>query len=154
MAKLTQKENYLLQDQKGHEELCIKKYTNYSNQAQDPQLKQLFSNNAAQEKTHLDTINQMLNGQTPNMNQQQGQQNTQNVNMQSGAGSQAFTSNQNDKDMCTDMLVTEKYISGAYDSAVFEFKDQNMRQALNHIQKEEQEHGEGIYNYMASKGMY
>ncbi|HBM76400.1 MAG TPA: spore coat protein, partial [Clostridiaceae bacterium] len=34
------------------------------------------------------------------------------------------------------------------------FRDPNMRQALNHIQKEEQEHGEAIYNYMESKGMY
>ncbi|MGB4432257.1 MAG: spore coat protein, partial [Limnochordia bacterium] len=25
---------------------------------------------------------------------------------------------------------------------------------LNHIQKEEPEHGEGIFNYMQSKGMY
>ena len=32
--------------------------------------------------------------------------------------------------------------------------DKNVRQVLNHIQKEEQEHGEKIYNYMASHGMY
>ncbi|WP_215828784.1 spore coat protein [Pelorhabdus rhamnosifermentans] len=29
-----------------------------------------------------------------------------------------------------------------------------VRQALNHIQKEEQEHVEGIFNYMNSHGMY
>ncbi|WP_334307029.1 spore coat protein [Intestinibacter bartlettii] len=29
-----------------------------------------------------------------------------------------------------------------------------MRQVLNHIQKEEQEHGEEIYNYMNKHGMY
>ncbi|HBM76399.1 MAG TPA: spore coat protein, partial [Clostridiaceae bacterium] len=62
MANLTQKERYLLQDQKGHEELCIKKYTNYADQAQDPQLKQVFTNNAKQEQQHLSTINQMLSG--------------------------------------------------------------------------------------------
>jgi spore coat protein CotF len=32
--------------------------------------------------------------------------------------------------------------------------DANIRQALNHIQKEEQQHGEGIFNYMQSKGYY
>lgn len=42
MANLTQKEQLLLQDQKSHEELCIKKYTNYANQSKDPQLKQIF----------------------------------------------------------------------------------------------------------------
>ncbi len=29
-----------------------------------------------------------------------------------------------------------------------------MRQALNHIQKEEQQHGEGIFIYMVNNGMY
>lgn len=149
MANLTQKEKYLLQDQKGHEELCIKKYTNYADQAQDPQLKQVFTNNAKQEQQHLSTINQMLSGQTPNTNQSQ-QQNQQ-------QGQQAVKSGingQGDKELCEDMLMTEKYVSNAYNTAIFEFRDPNMRQALNHIQKEEQEHGEAIYNYMESKGMY
>ncbi|MDD4169323.1 MAG: ferritin-like domain-containing protein, partial [Desulfotomaculaceae bacterium] len=66
----------LLQDQKAHEELCIQKYQNYSNQAQDPQLKQLFSSLGEQEQQHLDSVNQILNGQLPNtqQNQQMGQQ--------------------------------------------------------------------------------
>jgi spore coat protein CotF len=37
MVNLTQKERTLLEDQKHHEELCIKKYGNYAEQAQDPQ---------------------------------------------------------------------------------------------------------------------
>jgi spore coat protein CotF len=52
------------------------------------------------------------------------------------------------------MLETEKYISQAYDTAIFEFKDANIRKVLNHIQTEEQQHGEQIFNYMQSKGMY
>jgi spore coat protein CotF len=56
--------------------------------------------------------------------------------------------------MCTDMLMTEKYVSGAYDTAIFEFKDTGVRDVLNHIQKEEQKHGEAIYKYMESKGLY
>jgi spore coat protein CotF len=59
-----------------------------------------------------------------------------------------------DKDMCTDMLNTEKYISGTYDTAIFEFKNPQIRDVLNHIQKEEQKHGEGIFAYMQAKGMY
>jgi spore coat protein CotF len=64
------------------------------------------------------------------------------------------TTNLTDKDMCTDMLSTEKYISGTYDTAIFEFKDPRIRDVLNHIQKEEQKHGETIFQYMLSKGMY
>jgi spore coat protein CotF len=159
-AQLSQKERMLLQDQKKHEEVCIQKYNNYSNQAQDPQLKQLFKSYAGQEQNHYNTINQILNGQVPNIGQQQGQQSQAQGGMQnqaqSGMQSLAQSSMQNQKDatLCTDMLMTEKYVSNAYDTAIFEFKDANIRQVLNHIQKEEQQHGEGIFNYMNSKGLY
>ena len=151
MVNLTQKERMLLEDQKHHEEICIKKYNNYANQAQDPQLKQLFQTYAQQEQQHLDTINQILAGQVPNMGQQgqqQGQKNMQ--NNQTGTGAY----NANDATLCSDMLMTEKYVSNVYNTSIFEFKDTNIRQALNHIQKEEQEHGEGIFNYIQSHGMY
>lgn len=74
---------------------------------------------------------------------------------QAGANnSQAGGVSSSDADMCTDMLMTEKYVSGAYDTAIFECKDPRVRDVLNHIQKEEQKHGEAIYQYMESKGMY
>jgi spore coat protein CotF len=60
----------------------------------------------------------------------------------------------NDADLCNDILMTEKFVSGAYDTAIFEFRDPNIRQTLNHIQKEEQEHGESVFNYMDSAGLY
>ncbi|MEG2144480.1 MAG: spore coat protein, partial [Oscillospiraceae bacterium] len=41
-----------------------------------------------------------------------------------------------------------------YDTSIFEFKNKNVRDTLNHIQKEEQEHGEKIYGFMAQNGMY
>lgn len=166
--QLTQKETMLLQDQKKSEELCIKKYTNYANQAQDPQLKQLFSTHAQQEQQHLNTINQILSGQIPSMNQQQqqgssqqqnnqqqqntSQQQTQNMNQQNN--SQQSTNSTKDADLCEDILATEKHVSSTYDTAIFEFTNHNVRQALNHIQKEEQEHGESVFNYMQSHGMY
>ena len=64
---LTQKEQYLLQDQKTHEELCIKKYNKYSNQAQDQELKKLFTTHAQQEQQHLDTLNQIISGQVKSL---------------------------------------------------------------------------------------
>ncbi|MBE0466361.1 MAG: spore coat protein [Candidatus Desulforudis sp.] len=155
MVKLTQKERLLLEDQKKHEEVCIQKYTNYAGQAQDPELKQLFKDYAAQEQQHWNTINQMLNGQVPNLQGQQNQRNTQAAAGQvSQAALQGTMADQNDAALCNDLLMTEKYVSGTYDTAIFEFTDTNMRQALNHIQKEEQQHGEGIFKYMQSRGMY
>ena len=153
---LTQKERTLLQDQKNSEELCVKKYNDYASKAQSQQLKQLFSNFATMEQEHLNSINQILNGQIPQMNQQQGQQQQQqnqlNQQVQNQKGS--FIGSQDDANLCNDMLMTEKYVSGAYDTSIFEMTDTNVRQVLNHIQKEEQEHGEGLYNYMKNNGMY
>jgi len=59
-----------------------------------------------------------------------------------------------DAALCQDLLMTEKYVSSTYDTAIFEFTDPQARQVLNHIQKEEQQHGEGIFHYMQSRGMY
>lgn len=150
MNNLTQKEMYLLNDQKSHEELCIKKYTNYANLAQDPVLKNIFTKHAQQEQQHLNTINQILSGQVPMMGQQQSQQ----QNTQTQSTSQTSMNNQQDLDMCYDLLATEKFVSSTYNTAIFEFNDHNIRLALNHIQKEEQEHGEEIYRYLKSKGAY
>ncbi|NLI91566.1 MAG: spore coat protein [Peptococcaceae bacterium] len=151
---LSQKERNYLEEQKSHEELCIKKYNSYASQADDPQLKQLFQSLAQKEQEHLNSINQILSGQVPNIQQQnqQGQQQTQQSQGQNMG--QTGMVNQKDADLCQDMLSTEKYISHAYDTAIFEFRDANIRKVLNHIQKEEQQHGEEIFNYMQSKGMY
>lgn len=70
------------------------------------------------------------------------------------AGSELSMSTSDDKSMLEDMLMTEKYISGAYDTAVFETSNQQVKQALQHIQRDEQKHGEQIFNYMQQRGMY
>ncbi|BCZ47390.1 spore coat protein [Clostridium gelidum] len=146
---LSQKERMLLEDQKSHEQICIEKYSNYANQAQENQLKQICKANEQAERNHLDTINQLLSGNIPQMNQKQNQNATQNMNT-----TVAAVSNISDKDMCSDLLMTEKYVSGTYDTTIFEFRDTQVRDVLNHIQKEEQKHGEAIFQYMESKGMY
>lgn len=184
--QLTQKEKLLLEDQKSHEQMCISKYTEYASQAQEPELKQMFQSIAQQERQHLNTINQILGGQIPPMQSQQGQSSRQSgqsrilsqqglqsqqgimqsmkgsmkgsQSMQSGQQGQSPTKsvsyNAKEKDMCSDLLMTEKYVSGTYDTTIFECTDTNVREVLNHIQKEEQQHGEEIFNYMQSKGMY
>lgn len=154
MINLTQKERKLLEDQKKHEEICIQKYTNYANLAQNPQLKQLFQTNATQEQQHYDSINQILSGQIPNMQQGQTQMQTQSQPNQQQSSLQGTMSSAADAALCQDMLMTEKYVSGTYDTTIFESTDSNVRQVLNHIQKEEQQHGESIFNYMQQNGMY
>ncbi len=223
------KERTLLEDQKNHEQICIQKYSNYANLASDPQLKNIFKQNGQIEQEHYNTLDQLLKGQMPQMQQsgsqqggqqqggtqQQGSNQQQSSGMQmksqqgggqqSGSQQQGWSQQQNssqqqgvammvksqqrgsqqqgggqqqmspqqmsqqssfmpknqssgynnsDKDLCTDMLMTEKYVSGAYNTAIFEFRDPQVRNILNHIQKEEQQHGETIFKYMESNGMY
>lgn len=207
------KERTLLEDQKNHEQICIQKYSNYASLASDPQLKSIFKQNGQTEQEHYNTLDQLLKGQMPQMQQsgsqqggsqqqswsQQGgsqqqsgsmqmksqqsggqQQSQQSGSQQQGGGvqlksrqsqqddsqwqmnqqssfmpkGQSSSYNTSDKDLCTDMLMTEKYVSGAYNTAIFEFRDPQVRSILNHIQKEEQQHGEAIFKYMESNGMY
>lgn len=162
MVNLTQKERMLLEDQKKQEEICVKKYNDYANQTQNSQLKQLCKDIGQKEVEHLNTINSLLNGQMPNVNSQQGQQQSNQSQQQSNQGQQSNMGNnagggspdENDAYLCNDLLSTEKHVSGNYDTTIFEFRDTNIRQLLNHIQKEEQEHGEQIFNFMQSHGMY
>lgn len=148
---LTQKERMLLEDEKSHEQLCIDKYTNYANETNDAQLKQILLNNAEAEKQHFNTLNQMLNGQIPDLNASQNSNQQSNTNIQQQP---AGMMNVSDQEICKDLLMDEKYVSSTYDTAIFEFRDPNARDVLNHIQKEEQQHGQAIYQYMESKGMY
>ena len=147
--ELSQKERMFLEDGKLQEEVCIEKYKNYSQQAEDVELKQLFNKLSGEEQHHYDIINQMLQGQQPNLshNQQTQQSLTQ-------SNTQQAINNQHDKILRTDLLSTEKYVSGTYDMNVFESANPIVRQAMQHIQQDEQKHGQELFNYMNSHGMY
>lgn len=56
--------------------------------------------------------------------------------------------------LCRDALAMEKHMSSVYDTSVFEFTSPVLRDTLAHIQKEEQNHGETLYDYMQTNGMY
>ena len=62
---LSQKASAMLDEAKSAEELCVRKYTKASQEAQCPQLSQLFSNLAQQESNHLNLLNQMIGGTLP-----------------------------------------------------------------------------------------
>ncbi len=158
---LTQKETTLLQELISYEEHCIEKYAEYEKSALDTQLKNLFAQLGQIEKQHLNTLNQILSGTVPNVGGSGGSSGSGGGGSQNQASATPTytpinndTNKQKDKYLCFDQLSTEKHVSGTYDTCIFEFKDMGIRNVLNHIQKEEQEHGQKIYSYMEQNGMY
>lgn len=148
---LTQKETDLLKDMKGQEELCIQKYNKYADLAKSQELKNLFTSMAKVEANHLQTITAMMNGNTPTM---PSTIENSNNNYCTAANYMSEADKQSDAFLCRDMLATEKHASALYDTAIFEFKDPTARKTLNHIQAEEQQHGEQLYAFMNCNGMY
>ena len=149
---LTQKEAMLIEDLKSAEKLCIEKYSKYSGEAKDPQLKELFNQIAGIETKHLSMLDSITDGTVPTLSQGNASSSTQSFN--------AFYKMGDDPDkkcdfyLCSDLLAMEKHASGLYDICVFEFTNQGIRDVLNHIQKEEQEHGKKLYDYMSTNSMY
>lgn len=148
--QLTQKESSLIKDLKGQERLCIDKYTKHSACAKDEQLKTLFSQLAAVEQTHFDTLTQLEQGNTA----MGGSEPTVNKTFTAKYTAAPNPDKDNDWFLCSDVLAGEKHVSSVYDTCIFEFKDENARNVLNHIQKEEQQHGKIIYDYMSANSMY
>ena len=148
---LTQKEHGLLKDAKGQEELCIAKYQKYADMAKAPELKALFQDMANVERSHLQTITSMMDGNVPQTPQQIGNSNNAHCTTAKYASE---ADRQDDALLCKDMLCTEKHASSLYDTSIFEFRDPAARKALNHIQAEEQQHGEQLYAYMNCNQMY
>lgn len=150
--QLTQKETSLLKDLKSQEKLCVEKYTKYSSLALDPQLKELFTSIANTEQQHLNTITQIENGETPNTSG--GAKQSIKTNFVECYGLGDTPDKQSDCYLCSDLLADEKHVSSVYNTSIFEFGDTVLRDSLNHIQKEEQEHGKAIYDYMSMNNMY
>lgn len=141
----TQKETSLLKDLKDQEQLCVEKYGEYAARANDPELRSLFEDIRRTEQQHLQTVCSWLGEQPPQSKQPECKQ-TPARDMQ-----QAMEA---DKYLCQDALCTEKEVSGAYNTSIFEFRDPQVRQQLHQIQGAEQKHGEMLYQYMARNGMY
>lgn len=151
--QLTQKESSLLKDLKSQEQLCIDKYTKHASCAVDEQLKTLFTNIAGVEQQHLNTLTQIESGTVPSVS----------GGSDKSAVSQSFSATygvgetedkKSDNFLCSDVLAGEKHVSSLYDTCIFEFTQPQLRDVLNHIQKEEQQHAMQIYSYMSANNMY
>lgn len=149
---LTQKENSLLSDLKSQEKLCIEKYGKYEKEACDATLKNLFSSIKTTEENHLATINRILAGEEVTMPEAAPKVKDEKANFPQST----VTGDEKTRDafLCSDALAMEKHVSSVYDIAIFEFTSAALRDTLNHIQKEEQNHGKELYDYMSKNNMY
>ena len=64
---LTEKEKTTIQDLNTQEQSCVEKYDKYSKQAEDPVLQKLFETIRQDEQKHLDSLTEILQGKTPNL---------------------------------------------------------------------------------------
>ena len=149
---LTQKELTLLTDLKSQEQLCIEKYGKYAEAAHDPELKTLFSNLQSNEQKHLSTVTDMLSGTEVKM--PDASPSAVASKLQCKISEMNAEQKKNDAYLCRDALSMEKHVSGVYNTGIFEFTSPVMRDTLAHIQKEEQNHGEQLYNYLSCNNMY
>ncbi len=147
---LTQKETTLLSDLKSQEQLCIDKYTKYESEACDGALKNLFNEIKSTEQGHLNTINRIMGGEEVTMPAAPTAVSEQGSFTQSSCPAAA---KEKDAFLCKDALAMEKHVSSVYDTCVFEFSSPVLRDTLSHIQKEEQNHGMRIYEYMKANSM-
>lgn len=148
---LTPKENTLLADLKSQEQLCIEKYGKYEADAHDPCLKSLFKSIKSTEESHLSTVSRIMSGEEVSTNTAPSAV-SQKLECQMSTCSES--EKKSDAFLCKDALAMEKHVSGLYDTTIFEFTSPTLRDTLNHIQKEEQNHGEQLYEYMSKNNMY
>ena len=148
---LSEKEKALLCDLKAEEQLCVEKYTRYESTAHDTALKNLFAEIKATEAEHLATVIKVMHGDQVEVGACPTAKDSVTKCM---ASSVSPEEKKQDAYLLKDALMTEKQVSSVYNSAVFEFKNPALRDVLSHMQKEEQDHGERLYSYMAINGMY
>lgn len=144
------KETDLLKDIRDQEKLSVDKYNKYAADACNGALKNLFGTLSQRENQHLSSVNSLMGGNMPSQSGDVPLTKTP----EGGCEYSDNASKQSDSYLCTDALTHEKFISSLYDTSIYEFRDTNVRDMLNHMQKEEQTHGEAIYNYMNAHGMY
>ena len=148
---LTPKEISLLTDLKSSEQLCIEKYSKGEKEACDPALKSLFSALSSAEQSHLGTINRILGGEEVQM---MAAPTAESQSFSAPLSTCAKDAKDKDAFLCKDALAMEKHVSSVYNTGIFEFSSPVLRDTLAHIQKEEQNHGQQLYNYLACNNMY
>lgn len=150
--QLSEKQKSLVEDLMSQEELCIQKYSQYTNLAKDEELKRLFRNIRETEEEHHNSLHHLLEGECPTVNEHSNAVSNYNP-VPTYVGNFDKKDKEFDQYLCTDSITTEKYISTAYNDDLFQFGEPEVRKLLNHIQTEEQNHAEMIYKYKTVNSM-
>lgn len=165
MVNLTNKEIFLLEGEKYQHQLAIDKFNDYALQAQDQVLKNLFSNLTKIEEKHLNMINQILNGEVPELNKKNihpyYEDNSINSNDFINIGNITLTSledsnnyNDGDKIICFDALTTEELLHSTSSASSLEFENTKFENILKYIIEEKSQNIKYLNDYMIKKGMY
>lgn len=148
--KLSQKESQLITELKNQEQLCVQKYDFYAKQAKDPELKNLFKKISKHEKAHGEMLDNLLQGTVPTVKNRTPLASKYEPTA-SHPGDQACK--EFDKFLCTDIITTEKYVATAYNDDLFYFASTDVRNVLNAIMTDEQNHAEMIWKYKVANKM-
>lgn len=150
--QLTEQETLVIKDLQTQEKSCVEKYQFYEKSANDSQLKNLFHRIAAEEQEHFDSLGRLLKGEVPNV--WPAQVGTEGYHPTSTySASDNSEEKKHDQFLCTDCIATEKLVSSTYNNDLFRFAATGVRKLLNHIQTEEQNHAEMIFQYKTANGM-
>ena len=143
---LTEKETAALKDLQSQEKTCAQKYQKYSEQAKDPELKNLFQTIQKEEQKHYESLGQVLNGTVPecDCNDSKGADYNPKATYACCADSE---DKKHDCFLATDCIGTEKLVSCEYNTDVFIFGEPSIRKVLADIQIEEQNHAEMLWKY-------
>jgi len=149
---LSEKEKTAIKDLQIQEQLCIKKYSKYEQEAKDSELKNPFQTLKEKEQTHYDSLGQVLKGNVPscNCNDSDGEEYEPKATYNSLGNAE---DKEHDNYLVTDCIGSEKLVSGEYNSNVFIFANSAIRKLLADIQIEEQNHAEMLYKYKTANGM-
>lgn len=155
MQTFTQKENMYLHDLKKHEEYGVKTLNKSIAEVEDQELRDLLTHLVDCESKHVTTLSDIMNGNVQMANSQRATDgDTSEYYNKPQPNTSEVLATPSDVDICFTLLNGSKFSSGMYNTAIFEFNNHEIRKILNHIQKEKQQTGEKIYNYLKSKNAY
>lgn len=148
--KLNEKETQLLTELKNQEDICIKKYDFYAQNAKSDDLVRLFNQLKGREEVHKEMITKMLDGKVPELKSKApvAVEYEPTEYKKYDKASREF-----DNFLCTDSIATEKYVATDYNNDLFYFVSTDLRNLLNAIMTDEQNHAEMIYKYKSANKM-
>ena len=172
--QLTTKEKTLISDTLSAEEICNQKYKYYAANANDQEVRQLFSNLVQQEDQHVQMLTDALNGnfdveaaqQRSSSFRQKSQKRKSDPKMTSKSADMEIANNAmsakdtkdveglDDRQILQDALMTVKHLSGNYDISVLEAANHEVFQTLEQIQQDKHLHKQEIFQLMNQKGWY